>query len=203
MCCRYELSEAPRRLKAFFKLETLPPSVAGTEVRRSECALIIRQQLGHRLAARAAWGLAAAGAGPGEKGETMFSVGIEAVAEHPELMAILRRRRCLVPVTAFYDFLSQPGKPQGELLRLSHRDGIPIAFAGIWESWRPSGSDETIHRYAIMAAGGRRLPGRLPLILDEAAWDRWLDPRADDLVLQQSLLQPSPVHCLVVQSLGR
>ena len=33
---------------------------------------------------------------------------------------------------------------------------------------------------------------RMPVVLDEAAWDTWLDPETEDLHLLESMLVPAP-----------
>lgn len=201
MGVRYELSDAPRRLKAFFDLDAMPPQVASGEVQPGDSALIIRPQLGHSLATPATWGMDVPSVTLGREGEKLSCVHAEAIPGDPTLRALLKRRRCLVPATAIYVRRTWNSESESELLRLVHRDGIPLALAGLWESSHPAGADEAIDRYALLFAeadGTAPWSTRLPVILDEADWEVWLAPKVDHQLVLQSLLQLSSLEGLVV-----
>ena len=73
------------------------------------------------------------------------------------------------------------------LIRL--RSGKPFGFAGLWESWRgPKGPVETCtivttEPNAVTAP----IHNRMPVILDPADYDRWLDPSQPEA---EALLRP-------------
>ncbi len=78
------------------------------------------------------------------------------------------------------------GGPKQPLL-IRRRDEQPFAFAGLWEHWRgPEGEVETCtilttEANAVLAP----IHDRMPVILDPASYDRWLDPaqpRAEELL---------------------
>jgi putative SOS response-associated peptidase YedK len=60
------------------------------------------------------------------------------------------------------------------------RDGSPILVAGLWSSWRPDeASAPTLTCSIVTTDAVDQLAGihdRMPLLLAEADWDRWLDP---------------------------
>jgi putative SOS response-associated peptidase YedK len=54
----------------------------------------------------------------------------ESVAEKPMFKDAYRKRRCIVPMDAFYE------KKKGRLYKFSMKDRQPFGVAGIWENWR-------------------------------------------------------------------
>ena len=71
------------------------------------------------------------------------------------------------------------------------REGAPLAFAGLWESWRdPVG--EVLRTFATTAANDdvAVLHERMPMILEPAAWPLWLGEEAGDYT---ALPQPAAV----------
>jgi len=65
-------------------------------------------------------------------------------------------------------------------------DGRPLLVAGLWSVWRPDRSDPGATAPVLTAtivttdAVGEpaRVHGRMPLVIAESDWDRWLDPDA-------------------------
>lgn len=101
----------------------------------------------------------------------------------------LAARRCLIPVDAFYEWKSLDGGKQP--YAIARQDGAPLAFAGLWESWRAA--DEGILRsFAILTTAAnatmRALHDRMPVILEAADWATWLGEDAGD---PASLMQPA------------
>jgi putative SOS response-associated peptidase YedK len=60
------------------------------------------------------------------------------------------------------------------------RSGEPYAFAGLWESWKPKDA-EPLETFTIITtdpnAVTEKLHDRMPVILEPADYNRWLDPR--------------------------
>jgi putative SOS response-associated peptidase YedK len=59
----------------------------------------------------------------------------ESVAEKPMFKEAYRKRRCIVPMDAFYD------KKKGRLYKFCMNDRQPFGVAGIWENWRNPAGD--------------------------------------------------------------
>ena len=90
------------------------------------------------------------------------------------------RKRCLVPVDSFYEW-KRGGKVR-QPYAIVRADGRPIALAGLWAGWRDPDDRRGASARSrssppapndVMAA----IHDRMPVIIPEAAWDRWLDPR--------------------------
>jgi putative SOS response-associated peptidase YedK len=75
---------------------------------------------------------------------------------------------------------------------IARQDGKPLAFAGLWESYR--WPDETVLRsFTIMTTTPNAemddLHDRMPVILDEPDWPVWLGETEGD---HTALLRPAP-----------
>ncbi|MGH9125750.1 MAG: SOS response-associated peptidase [Acidimicrobiales bacterium] len=81
---------------------------------------------------------------------------------------------------------------------IRHRDGSPLAFAGLWEFWRPPDDPDAdpIRSCVIITTEANELVApihdRMPVVLPPSAWERWLDPANQDLAAIKAMLVPSP-----------
>ena len=143
---------------------------------------------GHELAL-VRWGLVPFWAKDLSIGSKMINARAEGIAEKPAFRAAFKARRCLVPADGFYEWQKVDGGKQPMLIRL--RSKSTFAFAGLWEVWRsPEGPVETCtivttEPNAVTAP----IHNRMPVILEPADYDRWLDPSQPDA---QALLRPCP-----------
>ncbi|HLL91095.1 MAG TPA: SOS response-associated peptidase [Tepidisphaeraceae bacterium] len=104
-------------------------------------------------------------------------------------------RRCLVPADGFYEWLTLDDPPRKQPMFVRHPDDRPFCFAGLWERWRPSPDAEPVDTCAILttAPNGlmRPIHDRMPAILAEADYARWLD-RTVRAAGVADLLRPYP-----------
>jgi putative SOS response-associated peptidase YedK len=127
----------------------------------------------------------------------------------------LLRRRCIIPADAFYEWQLTP-TPDGRMSKakapkvphaIRHRDGSPMAFAGLWELWRPPHDDQGLLRTcAIVTTSANQaiapIHHRMPVVLPPDSWDEWLDPRHHDLQALRSLLVPAPGDSFEIYPVG-
>jgi putative SOS response-associated peptidase YedK len=91
-----------------------------------------------------------------------------------------------------------------------HRlDGEPLAFAGLWETWRDPnlGPDAPVlHSCTIITTTANAtmepIHDRMPVILPPDAWSTWLDRDNQDLVELNGLLVPAPDHLLSLRTVS-
>jgi putative SOS response-associated peptidase YedK len=112
----------------------------------------------------------------------------ETAATAPMFRDALARRRCLVPMDAFYEWHGEAEAKTPYAIALP--DGSPMAAAGLWESWR--GPDETVLRtYAILTTTAcdalGHLHERMPVLLRPDDWPVWLGEAEGD---HAALLRP-------------
>ena len=75
-------------------------------------------------------------------------------------------------------------------------DDAPIAFAGLWESWRSEPEADPLLTCTVITTTAnatlRPVHDRMPVVLDRADWEEWLDRAARDSGALVRLLRPAP-----------
>ncbi len=127
----------------------------------------------------ASWGLIPSWSKDASRQSNAINARVESVAEKPSFRAAFRSRRCLIPVTGYYEWATELGryKPK-QPFYISSADGATLAVAGIYESWINPESNQSITTAAIItrAALGKLIPihNRMPVILPKSLWSTWL-----------------------------
>ena len=116
----------------------------------------------------------------------------ETVATKPAFRDAFRERRCLIIVDGWYEWATRAGRrKQPYAIRMP--DGAPFAFAGLWDSWRPSEGADPIETCTIVTtvtcSATAHRHHRMPVMLSPEMYPAWLDPyaRRDEL---QAMLKP-------------
>lgn len=219
MCGRFVAASSPTLLAERFGVD----EQRGTEgepdynVAPRENILAVRDRAGDdrsaRVLSRLRWGLVPAWATEPSMGDRLINARAETVATKPAYRKALTKRRCLIPADGFYEWRKRPPEPgvarkRTEPMFIHRRDGEPMAFAGLWSVWKVpdalAGSvgdaDGWLRSCAIVTTRGNELLApihdRMPVVLPEADWDRWLDPHPAtghaDLTALTDLLAPAP-----------
>lgn len=149
-----------------------------------------------RQLALAAWGFLP-GAGRGSKPSyPLINARSESVARQPAFKDAFARRRCVVPVDGFYEWVGPPKArrpvwfhpPEGELLRL----------AGLWGPARGRGEGAPELEFTILTTAANDVVApahdRMPVILAPDDVDAWLHAGDEDAL---ALLRPAPSAALV------
>src|SRR5690606_24657164 len=110
-----------------------------------------------------------------------------------------------VPASGFYEWRKEPrgGKTP---MYIRRRDGRPMAFAGVWETWHsPDGSE--LPTFTIITTTPNELMkpihDRMPAILDPEAFRLWLTPGEVEPQAVQPLLRPCPADELRADPVSR
>jgi putative SOS response-associated peptidase YedK len=86
--------------------------------------------------------------------------------------------------------------------------GKPFALAGVWEWWRPPASvGPGIESCSLITTDANELQAeihdRMPVILDEADYDAWLDPSQQDRETLERLLVPFPAERMTARPVSQ
>lgn len=128
-----------------------------------------------------------------------FNARSETAHEKASFKTALQRGRCLVPAVSFSEWVTRDGSKQE--LRISRIDGAPLVFAGLCTRWRPDKTSEKVHTFTILTTSPSEdvaaVHSRMPVVLEPAAWDRWL---STDTTVEaaRALLLPAPAGTLRV-----
>lgn len=223
MCGRFVTVSSPQLLAERFGVDetTLPEHEPDYNVTPRAGVLVVREGPPRdddgevtRVLSLVRWGLVPSWGESTAIGDKLINARAESVAEKPAFKQAFRKRRCIVPADAFYEWKVGP-KPEAahganpsarrtprQPFCVRRRDGEPLAFAGLWEIWRDTevtdgdAPDAWVRSCVIVTtrANGVLAPihDRMPVVLGEDAWDAWLDPANRDLPGLESLLVPAP-----------
>ena len=160
------------------------------------------------------WGLIPFWAKDPSIGTKMINARCESLFKKPAFRMAAQKRRCLVLSNGFYEWrkrkvvdattetlfpdLIESGKKKSKFKKVPHhirlKDGDLICFAGLWEVWRDAEGRE-IRSFTIITTEANELVSpiheRMPVMLDEAAREKWLDPATPPEELR-SLCKPFP-----------
>jgi putative SOS response-associated peptidase YedK len=143
------------------------------------------------------WGLVPAWAKDTSGASRLINARSETVAEKPSFRSAFKRRRCLIPVDGFYEWTTVPGVTRKQPMFIHHHSDQPLAFAGIYEFWRPpeAGVEENgLYSTCILTCEANStisaIHDRMPVILAASDWSAWMNPDTDPLLLE-SLMVPA------------
>lgn len=177
MCARYELKAKARALNKHLPQLHLAqdemPRIS--EIYPLDAVLMITADSLGYLGSSAKWGLVGSflDAPPLKPLTTLNSEGL---ASKPFYSKILKKNRCLIPATAFYEWQALAGKKQK--IRISQSQGEPLMFAGIFDHHPQAGTTCTILTTAADQIVSPIHP-RMPVILGREEGIFWLDEHAD------------------------
>jgi len=186
VCGRFALILGREEIAAHFELSELPGLV---EPRYNispgqEILTVVEDEGGERVGRFMRWGLVPSWARELSSGYRMINARAESLTERPAFRGPLRRQRCIIPATGFYEW-KQTGADKKPYFIRSPEDE-PLALAGLWERWWPPEVEdrsevEPLYSCTIItvpAAGGvEGIHHRMPAVLPREVWESWLSPR--------------------------
>ncbi len=195
MCGRFTLSSSPGQVASVFGLAEVPRLCPRYNIAPGQDAAVVRAapEAGRRQLDTLRWGLVPSWAKDPRPGHRMINARAETAAQRPAYRSAFRERRCIVAADGFYEWA--PGRPEKQPYYIQCHEGAPFGMAGLWERWHGPGG-EGVESFVVLTtpANGRlcEIHGRMPAILDPAAYDLWLDPEVRDAARVKPLLRPCP-----------
>ena len=150
------------------------------------------------------WVKADAGGKPLAK-SLLINARAETLTTSPAFRSAARRQRCLVPMDGYYEWMVSPDAGAKTPFYMFRRDASPLLVAGLWSSWRPDETVDPILTATIVTTDAvdelSEIHNRMPLMLDEQDWDRWLNP--DEPAPADLLTTPPDISGLGVREVSR
>ena len=177
MCGRYELNETPARVGARYRIEPGDIEFApNADVRPTTSNPVVFVHDGVRRMALRRWGFVPSWVKDPKAISNPFNAVSETAPDKPFFRTAFRRRRCIVPANAFFEWKSEVGVKRKTKYRITRTDGELISLAGLHEYWQHE--DQSIASYTILTTQPNELMAtihaRMPVIIGDAEVDEWL-----------------------------
>jgi len=194
MCGRFTQQRPASELAEIFGAEPLADDPGDHyNVAPTDEASVVVQREERRAITAYRWGLIPHWATDAKVGSRMFNARSETITTSPAFRDAFARKRCLVPVDSFYEWKREGTVRQP--YRVVRRDGMPLALAGLWAGWHDPETDAVRRTFTIITTTPNEqlvdLHDRMPVVISEDRWDRWLDPAPPDPSELLGLLVPN------------
>jgi len=207
MCGRFARRSTREVLAEWFgvDLEDIPPFATSYNVAPQSVQPVVRigRDRGKAEFALLRWGLVPFWAKDTKIGYSTINARAEEAASKPAFRDAMRKRRCLVPADAFYEWARTESKTK-QPYAIALRSGEPYAFAGLWEQWRPR-EGEPLETFTILTTDPNELlepiHNRMPVVLEPKDYGRWLD-HTDPSRPPVDLLRPFPAEQMIAWLVG-
>ena len=223
MCGRYVSASSPQQIADYFGATSVSESLvesdgspaveANFNVAPSVQVPAIRNLDGERHLETFRWGLIPSWAKSKNIGFKMINARSETVASKNSFRAAAKRRRCILPADAFYEWTAEADpdggkKPKKQPWCIQRADGDPFAFAGLFEFWRdPEGGEDGEEAPLIASctvltreANEAMAPihDRMPVMLAPNRWDAWMNPAEENIVALLASIEAVPSELLAI-----
>jgi len=210
MCGRVRLSSDYSEIKIALKfdLETAAPNFKPdwNKPPTEPMLVAIRSEDGRRIPKMMRWGLLPHWARDEKLSYSTFNARAEEFATKPAFKdAWKRRQRCLVVTDGFYEWKKLTVKEK-QPYAIATKEGMMI-MAGLWSRWKdPKPGGEVLSCTVLTCSPNQvmaELHDRMPVILAESDWPKWLGevPATEDKLM--SLLKPCPDDALRIWKVDR
>lgn len=178
MCGRFALYEDSGSLETHFELPSPPEVIANYNISPQRMILAIIKETTSPAPVYLKWGLVPHWSAKSKTDYKMINARIEGVWERQAFKSAIRYRRCLIPVSGFYEWKKDGS---GKIPHyISVKDTSIFAMAGIWETWKDNNSGEIVESCAILTTSAMgeaaEIHDRMPVIIDPSGYKHWLDP---------------------------
>jgi putative SOS response-associated peptidase YedK len=203
VCGRYTLTSSGEELARHFEAQPVLDLRPRFNVAPTQPVPVVRiaqaddegAEPGQRWVAMHRWGLIPHWAKDASVGNRMINARCESAADKPAFREAIRMRRCLVPMTGFFEWRRRGGRKQPSWFHPAEGDGVLWGAAGLWERWW-NDENQLVHSCAILTTDANgvvsELHDRMPVLLSPEHYGRWLDPGQEDPAALRELLLPWP-----------
>ena len=194
MCGRY-VTKAAAELERFWNITRGGMVFGGAyNAAPTQKLPVIRVLDGERSLDLMRWGLIPSSAKDARTGANLINARGETVAIRPAFRAAFLRRRCLVPMTGYYEWQKTSVGRVPHFIHLLNAE--QFAVAGLYEYQPGQDGKDPVLSFTVITTDPNEAIGkihdRMPVILPEQAHAEWLDPDSERIEALQTLLMPYP-----------
>lgn len=201
MCGRFTIThpdEAIARLFGAVPGNDLPP-VPRYNICPTNAVAVVTSEGGTRRLRAMRWGFVPQWAKTPTDGPLIINARSDTVAVKPAFREAIRKRRCLIPASGFYEWSAGPGGARLPWY-ITRTDGQPMAFAGLWQHWE--GAEGALDTCAMVTTDAGRdiasIHHREPVILEPADWPLWLGEAGHGAAILMTAAAPGTLRAFRV-----
>ena len=130
----------------------------------------------------------------------------EEIAEKRSYAKAFRERRCVVPLSGFYEW-RKDAQGVKHPMAIYRADGAPMSVAGVWSTWQGDGAADPVPSFSIVTTRANTfmepIHDRMPVVLDDRDLELWLDPEVQEPERVLPLVRPCPPAWLAAHEVSR
>jgi len=178
MCGRYNIIDDPFTRALMEQLGITTGLTTRHNIAPTETVPVVYQQDSQRLCQDMRWWLVPSWSdGPSTK-YAMFNARSESVASNRAFRGPFKRQRAIIPASSFIEWQRQGGGKNP--YQIQPRESA-FAFAGLWDLWRDG--EQRLYSCTMVTCAAlpqfAHIHKRMPVMLEAADFDRWLDPKIE------------------------
>ena len=196
MCGRYTHLFSWEELHQLLDL-VVPPMEAkkSYNVAPTQCPPILRRQADNSLKVDfVRWGLIPSWTKDLKSSVPLINAKAETVDSKPSFRSAFQSRRCLVPISGYYEWVEDKATKKKQAYYISPINKAPLFLAGLWESWKTENS-QPLESFTIITTAANdflsELHDRMPVVLQFEDFDRWLADSSTSTELKKLLVPAS------------
>lgn len=211
MCGRVRLSSDYSEIKIALKFDVAAPAPNferdWNKPPTAPMLVAIRSADGKRTPKMMRWGLLPAWAKDEKIAYSTFNARSENFTKKPAFRDAWKKgQRCLVVTDGFYEWKKITVKEK-QPYAIAMADGGQMVMAGLWSMWKdPKSGDEILSCTVLTGAPNTvmsELHDRMPVILAETDWPKWLGEESATEEELLALLKPCPDEALKIWSVDK
>lgn len=116
----------------------------------------------------------------------------ETIFTKPSFREAIRNKRCLIPVTGFYDWRYENGKKLPYIIHIKNQE--IFSLAGIYDVWHDNVSERSVSTFSIITTEANELMRyihntnfRMPVIFPESEEENWLNPSLNEKEIKEMM----------------
>ncbi len=207
MCGRFKLTVPFREIVRLYNLTNSVNLRARYNIAPSQdvLAVVYDAETKQRRGAMFHWGLVPFWAKDIKIGYSLINAKAETVAETPAYREAFKKRRCIIPADAFYEW-QETGQSLKQPYAVVMKDRGVFGLAGLWEKWTDKASGEVVRSCTIVTTEPNALcapiHNRMPVILDAATYPKWLGEEPASNAQLSAMLKPFPAERMACFKIG-
>jgi putative SOS response-associated peptidase YedK len=123
---------------------------------------------------------------------SMINARSETISAKPAFRELYRSRRCIVPISGFYEWQQLASTKAKQPWYIHRGDDEPMLLAGLWDTWLdPEHGHSEVDSFTVITTAANAFMAdkhhRMPVILEPEAVPGWFDRTAEPRTLAELL----------------